>query len=108
MKQLYRARFHALTLVQVVLLIASISLLSWSLVATDFLALPVVVASAVLLQVLALLHYVESHVSTLEDFFATISYEDFTRRYVEDDVDVELKEAFNRILGKFQDARAER
>ena len=108
MKQRYRARFRALTLVQVVLLIASISLLAWSLATTELLALPVAIATVVLLQVMALLHYVESHVSTLEDFFAAISYEDFTRRYVEDDVDVELKEAFNRILGKFQDARAER
>ena len=57
---------------------------------------------------IGLLHYVEAHVITLEDFFAAINYEDFTRRFMEDDVDVELKEAFNRILGRFQDARAER
>lgn len=108
MKQHFRSRFRALTLVQVILLVASISLLAWSLLATEFLAIPVAMATIVLLQVIGLLRYVESHVNTLEDFFAAISYEDFTRRYVEDDVDVELKEAFNRILGKFQDARAER
>jgi nitrogen fixation/metabolism regulation signal transduction histidine kinase len=62
----------------------------------------------VLLQVIGLLGYVESHVHTLEEFFAAVNYEDFTRRFVEDDVDVELKEAFNRILAGFQDARAER
>lgn len=37
-----------------------------------------------------------------------MNYEDFTRRFIGDDVDTELKEAFNRVLSKFQDARAER
>jgi two-component system nitrogen regulation sensor histidine kinase NtrY len=60
------------------------------------------------LQVVSLLHYVESHVDTLEEFFAAVNYEDFTRRFVENDVDVELKGAFNRIIQKFQSARAER
>ena len=108
MKKPFRARFRALTIVQIVMLVASISLLSWSLFATDYLAVPVVIAMIVLLQVVALLHYVESHVNTLEEFFAAINFEDFTRRFVEEDVDVELKEAFNRILKRFQDARAER
>ena len=108
MKRQFRARFRALTIVQVMLLVASISLLGWSLFNTDFVAVPVAVAIVVLLQVIGLLGYVESHVSTLEDFFAAINYEDFTRRFVEDDIDVELKEAFNRILARFQEARAER
>jgi nitrogen fixation/metabolism regulation signal transduction histidine kinase len=107
-KQQFRARFRALTVIQVALLVGSISILAWSLFATEFLAVPVAIAIVVLLQVIALINYVESHVNTLEDFFAAINYEDFTRRFVEDDVDVELKEAFNRILGRFQDARAER
>ena len=108
MKQQFRARFRALIIVQVTLLVGTICLLAWSLVATEFVAVPVAIAIVVLMQVIGLLHYVESHIDTLEDFFAAINYEDFTRRFVEDDVDVELKEAFNRILGKFQDASAER
>lgn len=108
MKHQFRARFRALIIVQVVLLVVSIYLLTWSLSATGFVAVPAAIAIIVLLQVVALLHYVESHVDTLEDFFAAINYEDFTRRFVEDDIDVELKEAFNRILGKFQDASAAR
>jgi len=107
-KQHFRARFRALTIFQVALLVGSISVLAWSLFATEFLAVPVAIGIIVLLQVIGLLHYVEAHVITLEDFFAAINYEDFTRRFMEDDVDVELKEAFNRILGRFQDARAER
>jgi nitrogen fixation/metabolism regulation signal transduction histidine kinase len=107
-KQQFRARFRALTIIHVALLVGSISVLAWSLFATEFLAVPVAIAIVVLLQALGLIHYVESHINTLEDFFAAINYEDFTRRFVEDDVDVELKEAFNRILGRFQDARAER
>ena len=69
MKQQLRARFRALTLVQVVLLVASISLLALSLFATDYLAVPVLIAVVVLLQVIGLLHFVESHVESLEDFF---------------------------------------
>jgi len=83
-------------------------LLAWSLFATDFVAVPLVLATLLILQIVGLLHFVESHVGTLEDFFAAINYEDFTRRYVEEDVDAELKGAFNKVLERFQDARAER
>ena len=108
MKQQFRARFRTLTIVQVIFLVATISLLAWSLFSTDHVAVPIVIAMIALSQVVGLLHYVESHVDTLEEFFAAVNYEDFTRRFVEEDVDVELKEAFNRILAKFQNARAER
>ncbi len=108
MKQQFRARFRILTIVQVLMLVASISLLAWSIFSTDHVAVPVVIAVIVLLQAIGLLGYVESHVNTLEEFFAAVSYEDFTRRFVEDDLDVELKQAFNRILAGFRDARAER
>ena len=108
MKHRYRARFRFLTIVQVICLVASISLLVWTVFVTDHYAVPVVIAMVVLLQIVSLLHYVESHVDTLEEFFAAVNYEDFTRRFVEDDVDVELKGAFNRIIQKFQNARAER
>jgi nitrogen fixation/metabolism regulation signal transduction histidine kinase len=93
---------------QVALLVASIALLTWSLMSTTYVAVPAALALAVVLQVAALLHTVESHVDTLEDFFAAVNYEDFTRRFVEEDVDAELKHAFNRVIERFQSARAER
>ncbi len=108
MKHRYRARFRLLTIVQVMFLVASISLLVWTIFFTDHFAVPAVIAFVVLLQVASLLHYVESHVDTLEEFFAAVNYEDFTRRFVEGDVDVELKVVFNRIIEKFQGVRAER
>ncbi len=108
MKHRYRARFRLLTIVQVMFLVASISLLAWTIFVTEHFAVPAVIAFVVLLQVASLLHYVEAHVDTLEEFFAAVNYEDFTRRFVEDDIDVELKGAFNRIIEKFQSARAER
>jgi nitrogen fixation/metabolism regulation signal transduction histidine kinase len=95
-------------LLQVVLLVVSISFLAASLFATEHLAVPVVIAAIVLLQVIGLLHFVESHVGTLEEFFAAVNYGDFTQRFIEEDVDAELKEAFNRVLARFRDARAER
>jgi len=107
-KHRYRARFRLQTMVQVMFLVASISLLAWTILVTDHFAVPAVIAFVVLLQIASLLHYVESHVDTLEEFFAAVNYEDFTRRFIEDDVDVELKGAFNRIIEKFQSARAER
>jgi len=107
-KKQHRAGFRIAVVIQVVLLVASILLLAWSILETGHLAVPAVVAAIVLLQVLGLVRYVESHVDTLEDFFAAVSYEDFTRRFIEDDVDAELKHAFNKVLVKFQDARAER
>ena len=108
MKQRLRRRFRVFAVVQVLLLAASITLLVAVLLDTDHIAVPIVLASVVLLQIFGLIRYVQSHVDTLEDFFAAVNYEDFTRRFVEDDVDAELKEAFNRILDQFQDARAAR
>jgi len=107
-KHRYRARFRFLTIVQVMLLVASITLLAWTIFTTGHFAVPAVIVIIVLIQVASLLHYVESHVDTLEEFFAAVNYEDLTRRFVEDNVDVELKGAFNRIIQKFQNARAER
>ncbi|RLA26682.1 MAG: histidine kinase [Gammaproteobacteria bacterium] len=108
MKHRYRAQFRFLTIIQVICLVASISLLVWTVFATDHYAVPIVISIIVLLQIIGLLRYVEAHVDTLEEFFAAVNYEDFTRRFVEDDVDIELKGAFNRIIQKFQNARAER
>lgn len=70
--------------------------------------MPLALGLIILLQVAVLLRSVERHVDTLEDFFATINYEDLTRRYVTDDIDAELKTAFNRIIDRIRSARAER
>jgi len=103
-----RARFRLIAIIQVAFLVASVTLLSWSLLHTPHIAVPTLLATVILLQVLGLVRYVEHHVDTLEDFFAAINYEDFTQHFIEDDVDTELKNAFNRIVDRFQDARAER
>ena len=108
MKRRYRARFRFLTSLQIVLLAVTLLGFSASMLATSYIAVPAVLAGVAIGQVFGLLHYVQSHVDGLEEFFAAVNYEDFTRRFIEDDVDVELKEAFNRVLERFQDARAER
>jgi nitrogen fixation/metabolism regulation signal transduction histidine kinase len=90
------------------LLGATLALLILALLKTHYVAVPVVLGVVVFLQLVALIHHVQSHVDALEDFFTAVNYEDFTRRFVEDDVDAELKDAFNRILERFQDARAAR
>jgi two-component system nitrogen regulation sensor histidine kinase NtrY len=103
-----RNRFRALTVLQVLLLVGTITLLAFTVLATNFLAAPIVIGIVITLQILGLIAFVEAHVDSLEDFFAAINYEDFTRRFVEDDVDAELKLAFNKILDRFQEARAQR
>ena len=108
MKRRFRAKFRALTILQVLLLLVTTGLLAASVFATEFAAVPAVIALIIFLQVLALLRTVESHVDTLEEFFAAVSYEDFTRRFVGKDIDAELKEAFNQVLERFRDARAAR
>ena len=108
MKSRYRARFRSLVSVQVLLLVASIVLLAYILIVMELVVVPIVVGIIVILQIVGLLRYVEAHVDTLEEFFATINYEDFTRRFIADDVDAELKDAFNNVLDRFQVSRAER
>ncbi len=108
MKQRFRQRFRWLTVLQVLLIGVTLTLLVLAITSTDHVAVPIVLAAGVVVQVLVLLHTVQSHVDALEDFFAAVNYEDFTRRFIEDDVDAELKDAFNKVLERFQDARADR
>lgn len=108
MKQKLRSRFRLVTLLQVVLLAATIAGLILSVIYTEAIAVPIVLAGIVITQVVILVHSVQKHVDALEDFFAAVNYEDFTRRFIEDDVDAELKDAFNKVLERFQDARADR
>jgi len=107
-KQHLRTRFRLLTVVQVLGIIGSVTVLAYTAMNTELIAVPAVLGLIIILQVVALLRSVESHVDTLEDFFAAINYEDFTRQYVTDDVDAELKAAFNRVIERFRLARAER
>ncbi|MDX1507406.1 MAG: ATP-binding protein [Woeseiaceae bacterium] len=108
MKQKLRSRFRLLTLLQVILLSATIAGLIVSIIYTATIAVPIVLAGIVIAQIVILVQSVQRHVDALEDFFAAVNYEDFTRRFIEDDVDAELKDAFNKVLERFQDARADR
>lgn len=108
MKTRLRARFRLLVVAQVLALVVSIALLTLTATNTEYIAVATIVGVIILLQVFGLLHFVEAHVDTLEDFFAAINYEDFTRQFVTDDIDAELKAAFNRVIDRFQQARAER
>lgn len=108
MKQQLRSRFRIKLVLHVLGLASTLALLAFTALSTSHVAVPAVIGIVVLLQVVFLLASVESHVDTLEDFFAAIHYEDLTRHYVTDDVDAELKAAFNRIIDRFRAARAER
>ncbi|HNP34224.1 MAG TPA: ATP-binding protein [Woeseiaceae bacterium] len=108
MKQQLRTRFRWLTALQVLLLVASIAFLVASLFLTRFIAVPIVLAAVVVMQTLVLLHSVYAHVKALEEFFTAVQHEDFTRRFVADDLDAELKVAFNKVIERFRNTRADR
>ena len=108
MRQRLRARFRVSIVLQVGLLLVSSALLAWTLLQTNHIAIPVALLLIIGLQVAGLLASVQSHVDTLEEFFAAVNYEDFTRRFIADDLDAELKDQFNLVLERFADARAER
>ena len=108
MRERMRARFRLMAIIQILFLVASITVLAWIIVETSLAAIPIVVGAVVLLQLFALVRHVELHVDALEEFFSAVNYEDFTQRFVTDDVDAELKTAFNRVIEKFQRARADR
>jgi two-component system, NtrC family, nitrogen regulation sensor histidine kinase NtrY len=103
-----RGRFRRLAFVQVLLLVATLSILAWTLVMTGHVAVPLVIGIVAALQFALLLRFVEKHIDTLEEFFHAVNYEDFTQHFVTDDVDAELKRAFNQVIERFQDARADR
>ncbi|MEM8984328.1 MAG: histidine kinase, partial [Pseudomonadota bacterium] len=108
MKKRLRARFRLSIVVQVGLLLATSALLAWTLLQTNHIAIPAALLLLIGLQVAGLLASVQSHVETLEEFFAAVTYEDFTRHFIADDLDAELKDQFNLVLERFADARAER
>lgn len=108
MKKKLRAQFRLLVVAQILALVGSISLLTFAATGTVYIAVLVVIGLVVILQIVGLVNFVESHVDTLEEFFAAINYDDFTRRFVTDDVDGELKAAFNQVIDRFRQARAER
>ena len=96
----HRIQFRLSLVLQVLLIVLFSGVFAWTWLSTAMMAVPLVVALLIGLQVYALIRSVEAHIDSLEDFFAAINYEDFTRRFVEEDVDAKLKEAFNKISGK--------
>jgi nitrogen fixation/metabolism regulation signal transduction histidine kinase len=103
-----RRQFRLLSILRVVLIAVTTSALAWAVLESEHVAVPAVLALAVILQTLILIRYVEKHVDTLEEFFAAIDYEDFTQRFVSGDIDAELKDSFNLIIEKFRQTRAQR
>lgn len=108
MKRRLGRRFRRVTILQVLLLAGTLLLLVLTLLTTEHRAVPLLLLIVAGIQVAILIRSVQAHVDSLERFFAAVAYQDFTQRFLEDDLDGELKEAFNRILERFQDARAER
>jgi nitrogen fixation/metabolism regulation signal transduction histidine kinase len=103
-----RQRFRLLALLQALLLLVTLTGFAWSFWQTDYVAVPFILGGIALMQLVLLLRFVETHIDTLEEFFAAINYEDFTQHFVTEDIDAELKLAFNKVIGRFQDARADR
>ncbi|HSD69268.1 MAG TPA: ATP-binding protein [Woeseiaceae bacterium] len=108
MKTRMRSRFRLLSILQVALIVVTVAALAWSIFESNHIAVPAVILILVILQAFLLIRSVEKHVDTLEEFFAAINYEDFTQRFVSGTIDDELRDSFNLIIEKFQQARAQR
>lgn len=103
----FKARYRLLIIGQILVIFSTVTAISVCFVATDWLAIPLILAAALVIELVVLFRFLEASVVALEDFLEAISFADFTQRFSRTDVDQELSEAFNRILERFRRARAD-
>ncbi len=103
----FKARYRLLIIGQILVIFSTVTAISVCFVATDWLAIPLILAVALVIELIVLFRFLEASVVALENFLEAISFADFTQRFGRTDVDQELSEAFNRILERFRQARAD-
>ncbi|MEE9255244.1 MAG: hypothetical protein V3U43_09935, partial [Pseudomonadales bacterium] len=103
----FKARYRLLIGAQVLVVFATVAAIAVCIVATSWLAIPVILGVVLVIELIVLFRFLESSVLAMEDFLAAISFADFTQRFARKDVDQELNDAFNRILERFREARAD-
>ena len=106
----YRS-FRIICVVRILLLAASILALVYLLSFTSLLATSLIVAAAIVAQIVSLIHYVEKTNRDLARFLASIKYSDFSQTFSagqKGSAFRELHAAFADVMAEFQRARAER
>ncbi len=104
-------RFRVVLIGRVVLLSGTIFLLFYLLLQTAYYAAAFLVTLFILYQITSLVQYVEKTNRDLTRFLDAIKYSDFSQTFVLSGLGSsfsELKQAFNEVIQKFQDARSEK
>lgn len=96
---------------RILLLTATIFLIYYLLSRTQFIAATLIVILLLVYQMVRLIHFVEKTNRDLTRFLLAIKYSDFSQTFVSDGLGRsfdDLNAAFNAVILKFQDARAEK
>jgi nitrogen fixation/metabolism regulation signal transduction histidine kinase len=104
-------RFRFVIVGRILLLAAFIYLFYYLLLGTEYYAATFIIACIIIYQVVALIHYVEKTNRDLTRFLDAIKYSDFSQTFISTGLGSsfnELKAAFNDVILKFQQARAEK
>ncbi len=103
--------FRLICLVRIILLSATILLLVYLVRETSLLATSLIVAAAVVAQIISLVHYVEKTNRDLTRFLASIRYSDFSQAFSSGQRGSsfeDLNAAFANVISEFQKARSEK
>ena len=104
-------RFRVVLITRVLVLSATMFLLFYLVTQTNYVAAAFLVGVLILYQTVSLIQYVEKTNRDLTRFLDAIKYSDFSQTFVLSGLGSsfsELKEAFNAVIQKFQDARSEK
>lgn len=104
-------RFRIVLISRVLLLGGFIFLFYYLILQTSYYAATFIVAVIIIYQVTTLIHYVEKTNRDLSRFLDAIKYSDFSQTFISTGLGSsfnELKKAFNEVILKFQETRAEK
>ena len=94
-------RWRRRLFVHLAALLVSMTGLAWLIANTDFLAVPVLLTTAIALQVLLLWGFLDSGQAMLRDVIDTMANQDFALRVADDTLDADLAGALNQVLERF-------
>lgn len=90
---------------------ASAVILAWSIYDTEFLMTPIVFALFTIIQIIALIHYVEGTLKEVRRFSDSFANNDYMRRFADTDkgrIFRDLGQTFDRIINDFKQIRIEK
>jgi nitrogen fixation/metabolism regulation signal transduction histidine kinase len=97
--------FRGQVIIRVILLCITIGLLAYLILNTEYVFTSLLIGIVVLIQIIALIRFVETTNTKLKRFFEAISYNDFSQTFFstkKDDTFSELGGVFNEVIEKFK------